>query len=247
MKRTWYVGAIIVLAIWFLIDALGISNPLAIAPPLQVFKKLFELLSTGELIRDIIATMSRTFIGFLLALILGIPAGIVLGYYTRLYESFSLVIDFFRSVPGTALFPLFLVLFGLGDEAKIANVVFASGLIIVVNTIYGVRNGNKTRQIVAKIFKANNYATFTKVILPEAIPSIVGGLRIALSISLIVIVVTEMFVGTENGLGRKIYQSHQLFKIADMYATIIVTGLLGYSLNIIIQQFESRFIHWSGQ
>jgi ABC-type nitrate/sulfonate/bicarbonate transport system permease component len=145
------------------------------------------------------------------------------------------------------MFPLFMLAFGLGDGSKIALVVFGCALLILVNTTYGVHGGSRTRKMVAETMKASESYIMAKVVLPEALPQIAAGLRLALSLSLIIIVVLEMFIGTKRGLGFLIYNAHMTYQIADMYAFIVLAGLIGYFINQGFVKLEDKVIHWSGK
>jgi len=176
-----------------------------------------------------------------------VPLGIILGYWEKIYDSVEFIIDFFRSFPATAMFPLFMLAFGLGDGSKIALVVFGCALLILVNTTYGVHGGSRTRKMVAETMKASESYIMAKVVLPEALPQIAAGLRLALSLSLIIIVVLEMFIGTKRGLGFLIYNAHMTYQIADMYAFIVLAGLIGYFINQGFVKLEDKVIHWAGK
>jgi len=101
--------------------------------------------------------------------------------------------------------------FGIGDAAKIAIVIFSCSLVITINTLYGVRNSSKTRRMVAETMKASNTYIFARVILPDALPYITAGLRTALSLTLIIVVILEMFMGADKGLGHLIYNAHMTY------------------------------------
>lgn len=247
MKRMIILAPVIILLIWFAISHLNVINPLFLPAPEIVFIKLGELLVTGQIIPDVTMTLLRMFAGFALAMLIGIPIGLLMGYYRRVYDSLQFIVDFFRSLPATALFPLFLLFFGIGDAAKIAVVTFACSLIIIVNTMYGVRNATKLRIIAAKTMKANKIDLFKKVIIPEALPAIFTGLRIAISLALILVIVTEMFIGTMVGLGHIIIDSQLIYNIPEMYSAIILTGMLGYLINMGVIRIENKFVHWSGK
>jgi NitT/TauT family transport system permease protein len=145
-----------------------------------------------------------------------------------------------------AVFPLFLLVFGLGDPAKIAIAAWSGSLIIVVNTMYGVRTSKASRQAAARVFGASRLQVFTKVVVPDALPQIVAGLRISVSLCLIVVVVAEMFMGTRAGIGMAIYNAGLLYETPKMLAGIVVAGLLGYAVNKIFVVAERRIVHWSG-
>ena len=127
---------------------------------------------------------------------IAIPLGIVLGSSERLYRSLEFVIDFFRSTPASAMFPLFLVLFGVGDETKISVAAFGAALVILFNVAYGVMNARKTRLLAAKVMGASRLRVLIDVMLLESLPQTFVGLRNGVSLALVIIVVAEMFIGS---------------------------------------------------
>ena len=116
---------------------------------------------------------------------------------------------------------------------------------VLINTIYGVNNSDKDRIKYAEMEGASPFLIYKEVLLPSILPSTFGGLRIALSLSLIIIIVSEMFVGTYQGIGQKIMDYHLTYKIPQMYSSILITGMLGYLINILFLKFEKRIVHWS--
>ncbi|MBL7075659.1 ABC transporter permease [candidate division KSB1 bacterium] len=247
MRKELIVGPIVFLLIWALFSYLKIVNPVLIPTPWAVIVRFTELFYRGEIWADLLATLYRLLFGFALSIVVGIPLGLILGSSKRLSDSFEFLIDFFRSIPASALFPMFLLFFGIGDKAKVSVVVFSCSLIIIIYTMYGVRNCKESRIRVAKVMKANKFSIFTKVIFPESLPHIFAGVRISISIALILVVVTEMFIGTKYGLGRLIYDSHLMFRLSTMYAAILIAGILGYMLNKIFMVVESKVFHWAGK
>lgn len=239
---------IIAILIWHVATAWQWVNPLFLPTPLETAKTLYsQLIITREIWPDVLATLYRTVAAFIIAAISGVTLGLILGYSKLVHSTFGTAVDFARSIPATALFPLFLLFFGIGDEAKIAVGVWAASLVIMINAAYGVRHANKTRLNFAKVYKLNQTQVFTKVILPEAAPHIAAGLRIALSLTLIVVIVTEMFIGTNVGLGHRIIDAQLVYRVPEMYSAIILAGILGYALNKITMLIEKKVIHWSGR
>jgi sulfonate transport system permease protein len=171
----------------------------------------------------------------------------VLGSSERLYRSLEFVIDFFRSTPASAMFPLFLVLFGVGDETKIAVAAFGAILVILFNVAYGVMNARKTRLLAAKVMGASRWRVLFDVMLLESLPQTFVGLRNGVSLALVIIVVAEMFIGSQDGLGHSVFEAQQLFDMPRMYAAIFAAGALGYGLNLLFLLIERRFVHWSGK
>jgi long-chain acyl-CoA synthetase len=246
-EREAFIGPVALVLIWYLISTFQWVNPFFLPSPWTVLLKLKELLLSGSVYTHIGKTVYRMFSGYLFAIFLGIPLGIMVGYWEKVYNSLEFVIEFFRGFPATSLFPLFMLAFGIGDAAKIAIVIFSCSLVITINTLYGVRNSSKTRQMVAETMKASKTYIFARVILPDALPYITAGLRTALSLTLIIVVILEMFIGTDKGLGHLIYNAHMTYQIPEMYAMIIITGLIGYGLNKGFIKLEEEIIHWGGR
>ena len=255
LKKVWeflgdhkkWIGPMALIAVWFLVTITKMVDPFFLPSPVTVGEKLGILLSIVSTYEHILKTFYRMMAGYLIAVGIGVPLGIVLGYWEKIYDSVEFIIDFFRSFPATAMFPLFMLAFGLGDGSKIALVVFGCALLILVNTTYGVHGGSRTRKMVAETMKASEAYIMTKVVLPEALPQIAAGLRLALSLSLIIVVVLEMFIGTTKGLGYLIYNAHMTYQIADMYAYIVLAGLIGYFINQGFVKLEDKVIHWAGK
>jgi NitT/TauT family transport system permease protein len=242
-----WIGPVALVAVWLLVTVTKLVDPFFLPTPLTVGKQLGILLSKAVTYEHIVMTFYRMMAGYAIAAVIGVPLGIILGYWEKIYESVEFIIDFFRSFPATAMFPLFMLAFGLGDASKIALVVFGCSLLILVNTTYGVHGGSRTRKMVAETMKASETYIMAKVVLPEALPQIAAGLRLALSLSLIIVVVLEMFIGTTRGLGYLIYNSHMTYQIPDMYAYIVLAGLIGYFINQGFVKLEDKVIHWAGK
>jgi len=228
---------------WWLATAPGLVSPLFVASPQAVLAAAATALTNEQLYSDVGFTAYRVLTGFAIAALIGTTAGMLMGYSRSVYALLAPGVDFFRGIPVTALIPLFLLAFGLGDDGRIAMIAWSAGLTITVNTMYGVHQGSVLRLKVARSLKASEAQVFLRVILPEALPQIVSGYRIAISMSLVIAVATEMFIGTSHGLGRSILDAQLAYKIPEMYVAIIVTGLLGYGLNQLLITIEKRVSH----
>ena len=241
------VGVIGLLAVWSLAVAAQWVDPVLLPSPAATFKALWQGMDGGPLGFDFVKTVYRTAASTAIAAVIAIPLGIVLGSSERVYRSLEFVIDFFRSTPASAMFPLFLVLFGVGDETKISVAAFGAILVILFNVAYGVMNARKTRLLAAKVMGASRLRVLFDVMLRELLPQTFVGLRNGVSLALVIIVVAEMFIGSRDGLGHSVFEAQQLFDMPRMYAAIFAAGALGYGLNLLFLLIERRFVHWSGK
>ena len=242
-SRFW--GPIAVLLGWFVVAYSGLVSRLLLPSPVETAAAL----SSGYRVLwwDLAATLGRLCVAFAIGSSLGVVTGTCLGMSRKLYGFFELVIDFFRSLPVITLFPLAMIMFGLGNLSKVALTAWTVFLLTVVNTIYGVRQVPRTRVLAARTLGARKLSLVFKVLVPSAIPTIIGGLRLAVSLGLVVVIVTEMFTGTASGLGKRIYDAGLIYEIPTMYAAIIIAGFTGFALNKIITLAEGRVAHWSGK
>ncbi len=243
----YLVGPFSIIFLWFILTEFKLISPIFLPKPIEVVVSFYNTVLDFTLITDIGFTLYRVSFGFLIATIVGVPIGLLMGYYKKVSNSLEFLVEFFRAIPATALFPLFLLIFGIGDDAKIGISAWAAGLVIVLNSMYGVHLGKENRIKAAKVMKISEWDLFKRVIFPEALPQIFAGLRIGLSFSLIVVIVTEMFIGTNFGLGHRIIDTQLAYRIDEMYMTILVTGIIGFSLNKILQRIENKIIHWKGK
>lgn len=238
------IGILIFFSIWAFSNYSGLANPIFIPAPHSTLYKLIMLLVEKAFYQDLSHSIFRCFIGILLSGIFGIPVGLILGHNKKLYKTFELLIDFFRSIPATALFPLALLFFGIGNTAKIGIVVFSCTLIMILQTYYGVSNASKLRIDVLKAMNASKVDTLKKLLIWESLPHIFAGIRVIVSLSLILVIVTEMFIGTNFGLGKRLIDAQSTYRISELYAIIIYIGLIGYALNQFTLFFEKKIVHW---
>jgi ABC-type nitrate/sulfonate/bicarbonate transport system permease component len=239
------VGVAVMLALWYLAVKTRVIDPVLLPLPTDTARAAWKGFS-GKLGADFLITLERTALAMALASAIGIPIGLVLGASEKLYRSLEFVVDFFRSTPATAIFPLFLLLFGVDDKTKVYVATFAASLAIIFNVAYGVMNARKTRLLAAWLMGARRHQILL-VILLESFPQTFIGLRTGVSLALIVVIVAEMFIGSKDGLGNSIFDAQQLFEMPAMYAAIFASGALGYGLNLLFRQIEKRVVHWAGK
>jgi NitT/TauT family transport system permease protein len=242
-----FYGVIGLIIFWYIGVWVEIVDPVLLPSPDKAAMAIWSGMLEGGLLHDFLRTVERTSYSILIASVIAIPLGIFLGSSENLYRSVEFVIDFFRSTPASAIFPLFLVIFGVGDETKILVASFGAALVILFNVSYGVMNARKTRILAAKVMGASKFQVLIDVILLESLPQTFIGLRNGVSLALVIVIVAEMFIGSEDGLGYRIIDAQMLFEMPDMYAAIFVAGALGYGFNLLFLTIEQRFVHWSGK
>ena len=239
-------GPLALFAVWWAANHFAWVTPRLLPSPLRTLRSVWDNAGAG-LGADFGHTLWRTLKAFGLAAAFGVPLGIVIGASTKLYRSIEFLIDFFRSTPATAMFPLFMIIFGLGDFSKIAIAAFAAWLVVLFNVAYGVMNARRTRILAARVMGASRARVLFDVMFFECLPATFVGLRTAVSLALVVIVVAEMFIGGDDGLGKRIIDSQITFDLPQLYGTILVAGVMGYGLNLFFLTLETRLVHWAGR
>ena len=240
-------GPLALLILWDLVVRTGLVKAILLPSPMDTLQALASGLAEGALRIDLQATAIRTLEAFALAAVIGMPLGVLLGSHERAYRSVEFLVDFFRSTPSSALMPLFMLIFGISDINKVAIATFGAALIVVFNSAYGVLNGRKQRAMAAKVMGASRWRIFQDVLLWESLQPSFVGLRSAVSMALVIVIVAEMFIGSENGLGHAIIDAQQVLNVKTMYAAILLAGALGYLLNTVFLMLERRIVHWSGR
>jgi sulfonate transport system permease protein len=240
-------GPLFLFVVWDLVVRSGYIKPILLPTPADTIATLITGLAGGPLLTDFAVTVKRTLQAFLIAAATGVPLGILLGSNERAYRSVEFLIDFFRSTPSSALIPLFLLIFGVSDINKVAIAAFGAFLIVVFNSAYGVINARKQRVMAAKVMGASRWQIFRDVLVWESLQPTFVGLRSAVSMALVIVIVAEMFIGSDNGLGHRIIDAQQVLNVKSMYAAILSAGVLGYALNVLFLFAERRIVHWSGR
>ena len=240
-------GPLLLFIAWDLVVRLGFIKPILLPPPAATLETLVTGLLGGPLLTDFLVTVKRTLQAFAIAGVVGVPLGVLLGSNEKAYRSVEFLVDFFRSTPSSALIPLFLLIFGVSDINKVAIAAFGAFLIVVFNSAYGVINARKQRVMAAKVMGATRWQTFRDVLVWESLQPSFVGLRSAVSMALVIVIVAEMFIGSENGLGHRIIDAQQVLNVRSMYASILAAGALGYALNVLFLLAEKRIVHWRGR
>lgn len=202
-----------------------------------------ELLSPEGMKRDVLPTLANMLTGFGIAVVVGVILGVLIGRISIVRELTSPLISFFRSVPPPALLPLAIVLLGIGAEMKIALIAFGALWPTLLSTIDAVRNQDPGLDDLARVYAIRRSRKLAQMTIPAAAPQIVAGMRTSLLYAITLIVLSEM-VASSFGLGYSVLLAQRTFQISDMWAAIILLGLLGLVLNSLFVVFERVVLRW---
>ncbi|MFG1707646.1 ABC transporter permease [Nonomuraea sp. M3C6] len=224
-------------------------------PPTTIVARMYELWFSGpaarvfltdDAIENILPSLGRMFGGWILAAVIGIALGMVLGRSRSATDYVDPLIEFGRALPPPLLLPLFLALFQAGLATQLATIVFGVIWPVLLNSIDGVRAVDRTYTETATVFNLSRLQRLRVVVLPAASPKIFAGLRLSLSLALILMVITELIGGTD-GIGYQLLQAQRSFDGAGVWATIALLGLLGYVVNSLFVLAERRVLVWHRQ
>jgi ABC-type nitrate/sulfonate/bicarbonate transport system permease component len=237
----------IVFALVLLIWELGSRKNPALQPYLppvsRILSSLGELILSGAVLSHLMITLSRFLQGYLLAALIAVILGTVLGYFRSAHSLFEAVIEFLRPMPSVAIIPVAVLMLGISDAMIVAVTVYASLWPVLINTIDGVRYLERTLIDTGRTFGLNRRQILWLVVLPAAAPYIVTGLRISLSIALILVTTAEMIAGS-RGLGFFILDQERSMNSGNMYAGVILVSALGYLLNRLFVLGEGWAMNW---
>ena len=231
-----------VLAAWEIVARVGLLNPLLFPAMSRIVGSFAALLMSGEIPAQVARSMERAAAGYFLAAAVCIPLGVAMGLSERVYRALEVVVEPLRPIPPPVVIPVAMLLLGIGDSMKIFVIFFSCAWPILLNTIDGVRNIDRLLVDTARTFGLARGRTILKVVLPAAAPQIVTGLRISLSITLILVVISEM-IGSSDGIGYFILNAQRRLKVDQMYAGMIALALLGYFLNQAFLFVSKRLLH----
>ncbi|HEX3792796.1 MAG TPA: ABC transporter permease [Pseudonocardiaceae bacterium] len=201
------------------------------------------VLSGPALSQDVLPSVERALAGFAISAVLGVVVGLALGYYRRLGDYCATLVDFLRSLPTPLFVPLAIVLLGLGSQMVVAIVVSAAVWPVLLNAFDAARRVEPLHLDTARALGLRGVALFRRVLFPATLPSIVAGLRIALSTSLAVLIIAEI-LGASSGLGYFIQDAQQTFEVPETYAGVVILAALGWLFDTLFLAAEHRWLRW---
>jgi ABC-type nitrate/sulfonate/bicarbonate transport system permease component len=213
-------------------------------PPLRQILTAFTDVWTGDRIAtDVLPSLGRLAAGYALAAVVAISAGVVIGQSPLVRGIAEPGLEFFRAIPPPVLIPILMLFAGIGDRMKIIVIAVGALWPILLNTVEGVRAVDPVLIDTARSYRVGGLRRLRHLTLPAASPQIFAGLRQALSIAIILMVISEMFAASE-GLGFAIIQFQRTFAIPEMWSGTILLGLLGFCLAVLFRLVERRVLFW---
>lgn len=242
--RILTVGSPFVLVLlWEILALLGLLDQRFFPAPTTIVASFGTLLRSGELATDVRDTLTRVLVGLLLGGVPGLIIGAIMGLSGTVRAFLKPVVAALFPIPKLAMLPLIFLIFGLGEEAKYVSVSIGIVFLMLINTMAGVTAIDRIYFDVGRNFGATRWQFFRTIAVPGAMPGILTGLQLSLTIALLVCVATE-FVGAKSGLGYLIWNSWQTFSVPAMYAGLVVCAVLGVVFQIGIDLVERLLIPW---
>ena len=233
-----FVTALVIWEVWA-----RAASSFYVPPASEVFGRAWEVWPTRDFLSEAAGSMKRLAAGFLIGAAAGIAVGLVMGSSRSARRTLDPVIELARATPPIAIVPALIVVLGFGDSMRIGVIAFGVCFPVLVNTLEGVRAVSPEVRDTASMLHVGRVERVSRIYLPAALPSIAAGLRIAISLGLVLVVLSE-FVGEGGGLGHYILDQQGRFDVAAMYAGILFLGLVGYALNMAFLVVERRVLAW---
>lgn len=246
-RAIWLLGSLLVAAfivlIWQAVCDAGVISKVFLPSPVATWNALEKGFSNGQLPTLWAATVGRMIIGWLLASLLGIIIGAVIGSSSTLRAYLSGILEFVRPLPASAVVPVAISILGLTENMTLAVIAFGAIWPTLLATVHGFTSVEPLLYEVGRTIHMSRLAVVTKIALPNSLPDILAGMRISVTIALILTVVGEM-LASRPGLGSSIMLAARMFQSPQIFAGVILLGLTGYLSAILLNMFEMRLLRW---
>lgn len=233
------------LALWEALGRIGWLDQRFFPAPSAIAGTFANLVLSGELLGHVAASLGRVAVGFAIGAVPGVILGIAMGLSRLTRAALKPMVGALYPIPKTAIFPMLLLIFGLGEPSKWAFVAVGVFFLVLINTMAGVLNIEPVYVDVGKSFGARPYDLFRTVALPGALPLILAGLRLAWGNALLLIVVAET-LGARTGIGAFIWNAWLTFKVEEMYSGVVTVSFVGYASFLLLDELQRWLVPWKG-
>jgi len=234
---------LVIIFLWWAVSTAGWVSRVFLPSPQATWASLVEGVTDGDLLAFTWATVSRMLLGWALASLLGVALGAVIGLSSTARAYMQPTLEFIRPLPASALLPLAISIFGLSPAMVLSVVAFGAMWPVLLATVHGFASVPAQLQEVARCLQLSRMAYAFKIGLPNAMPDIFAGMRLSLTVSLIVSVVGEM-IASQPGLGQAILLAARSFRASELFAGIVLLGLIGFASSALLAVFEKRLLKW---
>ena len=232
------------LVLWQVSALAGWLNP-SVLPRLDIIgAALWNGLACGALLDDIAISLQRAGTAYAGAVVIGIPLGLLMGQIPAVEKALDPILQLFRQTSALALYPVFILLLGLGETSKVFVIFWATLFPLLLNTISGVKEVDPKLIEMARVYGASRLTVFRRVVLPGAVPSIFVGLRLSATTALLLLIASEM-IGANKGVGFQVMNAQYNFQIPLMFAAIMLLAGLGLISNYVLVTLQRRLCRWS--
>lgn len=238
-----YIIILVIILVWELFPRAEIIDTFLLPPFSEVMVSWGQLITSGEMFRHFFISMFRISCGFFIGIGIALPLGVFMGWYKGFEEVVDPLLQACRSSSAIALYPVFLLFFGIGEQAKIAIIIWGTIWSTLLSTISGVKNSDPLLIKSAQSMGVSGLSLLYKVVVPNSVPNMVTGIRLSAAHSLLIVVVAEM-IGTHAGLGFSIFNFEEHYAVPEMYAMIITLSLFGVFVNYVLGRLEKRLTVW---
>ena len=233
----------LLLALWELSAAMEWVSPMSWPRMSAVVVTLWELVLSGELLKELGASLWRMFAGYFLGVGLGVLVGLFMGSFRTMYNLLEPITEVLRPIPSPAYVPIAILFLGIDDEMKVFMIAFSAFFPVLLNTYSGVRSVDPVQLQTASTFGVKGSRLLWQIVLPSAAPYIFTGMRVSLAVALIVMVISEM-VAASNGVGYFVLAAQRGFKVKEMFAGVVTLAMIGYVLNRVFIAIENKVLAW---
>lgn len=236
-------GVLIVLGLWQLTTTFWLKSDAELAPPGAVIGNLYDQIGTSQFWQYVGETLSSWALGLAISVVIGVPVGILVGSSTFVWHALRPTLEFLRPIPGIALMPLALLLWGQSIKSDVFLIAFGTVWTLIIQAMYGVRSVDSVALETGRVFGLGTRARIRYIVLPSSLPYLATGVRIASSVALVIAISAELLIG-DPGLGNQIGLAQSYSQYDQMYALILATGLLGMIMQIVFVGLERYFLRW---
>jgi ABC-type nitrate/sulfonate/bicarbonate transport system permease component len=232
-----------ILAVWEAVSASGRVSPALLPPPSRVLPLVWQILASGSFVAPFAETLSLLALGFGIGCVSACALGLAMGWSAALFRLLEPLVELVRPIPKPALIPPLFLFLGLGTATKVTVVALAAFFPILINTLQAVRGIDPVTVGTARTFGYSRTETLLNTVLPASLPMILTGMRVSLGLSLVLVILAEMLINSK-GIGYLILDMQRSFRVPEMYAWIVILGLLGLLLNAVFEWIEGRLVAW---